>query len=114
MRATRPGSRMSRGLTIEAEGISKFWNTKVITKRPMARTEQMEARDSRAVSCSSGCSVVVAPGDPALGSTADSGSTALVFIHRSVGWHSVLVCRVRLNSVYRGRSQDRQDNGRFS
>ena len=48
---------MRRVLTIEAEGISKFWKMKVMTKRPMARTVQMEARDSSGVSVRS-CSVV--------------------------------------------------------
>jgi hypothetical protein len=42
---------------MDAEGISKFWKMKVMTKRPMARTVQMEARDSRGVSVRS-CSVV--------------------------------------------------------
>jgi hypothetical protein len=37
-------------LTMEAEGISKFWKMKVMTKRPMARTVQMEAKDSSGVS----------------------------------------------------------------
>ena len=40
-------------LTIEAEGISKFWKMKVMTKSPTARTVQMEASDSRGVSVSS-------------------------------------------------------------
>src|SRR6202020_2536897 len=44
---------MSSVLTMDAEGISKFWKMKVITKRPMARTVQMEARDSRGVSACS-------------------------------------------------------------
>jgi hypothetical protein len=42
---------------MDAEGISKFWKMKVITKRPMARTVQMEASDSRGVSVRS-CSAV--------------------------------------------------------
>src|SRR5580658_4976545 len=50
MRSTRTWSPMRRVLTIEAEGISKFWKMKVMTKRPMARTVQMEARDSSGVS----------------------------------------------------------------
>ena len=37
---------------MDAEGISKFWKMNVMTKRPTARTEQMEARDSRGVSAS--------------------------------------------------------------
>jgi hypothetical protein len=41
---------MSNVFTIEADGISKFWKMKVMTKRPIARTVQMEARDSRGVS----------------------------------------------------------------
>ena len=42
---------------MEAEGISKFWKMKAMTKRPMARTVQMEARDSSGVSVrsSAGC-----------------------------------------------------------
>src|SRR5271170_1164443 len=55
MRSTRTWSPMSSVLTIEAEGISKFWKMKVMTKRPMARTVQMEARDSRGVSVWSCC-----------------------------------------------------------
>ena len=44
-----------QGLLHGAEGISKFWKMKVMTKRPTASTLQMEARDSRRVSfCSSG------------------------------------------------------------
>src|ERR1700677_4063315 len=53
MRSTRTWSPMRRVLTIEAEGISKFWKMKVMTKRPMARTVQMEARDSSGVSACS-------------------------------------------------------------
>ena len=41
---------MSSVFSIEAEGISKFWKMKVMTKRPTARTVQMEARDSSGVS----------------------------------------------------------------
>ena len=50
---------MSRVFSMEAEGISKFWKTKVMTKRPTARTVQMEARDSSAVSLSSVLGAVV-------------------------------------------------------
>ena len=57
MRSTRTWSPMSSVLTMEAEGISKFWKMKVMTKRPIARTVQMEARDSSGVSVRS-CSVV--------------------------------------------------------
>src|ERR1700722_4968480 len=53
MRSTRRGSPMRRVLTLEGEGISKFWKIKVMTKRPMARTVQMEARDSSGVSACS-------------------------------------------------------------
>src|ERR1700761_6409383 len=53
MRSTRTWSPMRSVLTIEAEGISKFWKMKVMTKRPMARTVQMEARDSSGVSACS-------------------------------------------------------------
>ena len=50
MRSTRTWSPISSVFTIEAEGISKFWETKVITKRPMANTLQIEASDSSGVS----------------------------------------------------------------
>src|SRR5580698_9123358 len=50
MRSTRTWSPISRVFTIEAEGISKFWKIKVITKRPMASTLQIEASDSSGVS----------------------------------------------------------------
>src|SRR5271168_1017018 len=53
MRSTRTWSPMSSVLTMEADGISKFWKMKVMTKRPMARTVQMEARDSSGVSACS-------------------------------------------------------------
>jgi hypothetical protein len=42
---------------MDAEGISKFWKMKVMTNRPMARTVQMEAKDSSGVSVQS-CSAV--------------------------------------------------------
>jgi len=35
---------------MEAEGISKFWKIKLVTKRKMTKTVEMEARDSRGVS----------------------------------------------------------------
>src|SRR5580698_10505568 len=41
---------MSKVFSMEAEGISKFWKIKVMTKRPIARTVHIEARDSRGVS----------------------------------------------------------------
>jgi ABC-type uncharacterized transport system permease subunit len=46
---------MSSVFSMEADGISKFWKMKVMTKRPTASTVQMEARDSSAVSWSSCC-----------------------------------------------------------
>jgi hypothetical protein len=52
MRSTRTWSPIRSVLTMDAEGISKFWKMKVMTKRPTARTEQMEASDSRGVSVS--------------------------------------------------------------
>ena len=50
MRSTRTWSPMSSVLTMEADGISKFWKMNVMTKRPTASTLQMEASDSRGVS----------------------------------------------------------------
>jgi hypothetical protein len=55
VRSTRTWSPISRVFSIDAEGISKFWKTKVMTKRPTASTVQMEANDSKSVSVCSAC-----------------------------------------------------------
>ena len=68
---------MSSVFSIEAEGISKFWKMKVMTKRPTARTVQMEASDSSAVSLSScldGAAVVA-------GAVFSSGVVAVISVN---------------------------------
>src|ERR1039458_7358030 len=103
---------MSSVFSMEAEGISKFWKTKVMTKRPTARTVQMEASDSSAVSWSSCLDSAGGGAGGGLGSGfravlfAGAGVEGEASVSSAVSWSSCLdsaggVAGVVLGSVFR-------------